>query len=84
MAVRLRPALEAFGDWEHVHELLARALADGSAAHRLRRAAQDEDLLAGVALLVAETRGAPVVRAAVPTGTIRGGRAGPVAGGAGT
>ncbi|PWI05451.1 glutamate--cysteine ligase [Streptomyces sp. NWU339] len=80
LAVRLRPALEASGDWEHVHDLLARALADGSAAHRLRRAAQDEDLRAGVALLVAETRGAPVVRAAAPADTPRGGRAGPVGG----
>ncbi|MER5996021.1 carboxylate-amine ligase [Streptomyces viridosporus] len=84
MAVRLHPALEASGDWENVHELLARALAAGSAAHRLRRAAEDEGLLASVALLVAETRGAPVVRAAAPTGTTRVGGAGPVADGVGT
>ncbi|WP_281156402.1 YbdK family carboxylate-amine ligase, partial [Streptomyces sp. HYC2] len=42
MAARLRPALEASGDWEAVHELLTRALACGSAAHRLRRVAGDE------------------------------------------
>lgn len=84
MAARLRPALEASGDRETVRELLAGALARGSAAHRLRRAAEEEDLLAGVDLMVAETRGAPVPRAAAPAGTARARRAGPVADGAGT
>lgn len=83
MTARLRPALEASGDRETLRDLLAEALARGSAAHRLRRAAEDEDLLAGVDLLVAETRGAPVPRAAAPAGTTRVRRAGPVAGGAG-
>jgi carboxylate-amine ligase len=67
-----------------VRELMTEALADGSAAHRLRRAAEDEDLLAGVDLMVAETRGAPVPHAVAPAGTTRARRAGPVAGGAGT
>lgn len=58
MLVRLRPALEASGDWAVVQELLAEILATGSAAHRLRRAAEAEDLLAGIDLMVAETRGA--------------------------
>ncbi|MER6427587.1 glutamate--cysteine ligase [Streptomyces sp900105245] len=57
MLARLRPALEAAGDWETVHGLLEEALADGTAAHRLRRAAQADDLLASVDLMVAETRG---------------------------
>ncbi|MFE1751604.1 carboxylate-amine ligase [Streptomyces anandii] len=64
MAARLRPALEASGDWETVHELLDRALAEGSAAHRLRRAAESEDLLGSIALMAAETRGAPAQRTA--------------------
>ncbi|POX44148.1 glutamate--cysteine ligase [Streptomyces sp. Ru72] len=58
MLVRLRPALEASGDWAVVRELLAEILAIGSAAHRLRRAAEAEDLLASIDLMVAETRGA--------------------------
>ncbi|GAA5059517.1 carboxylate-amine ligase [Streptomyces similanensis] len=58
MLARLRPALEASGDWENVHELLDRALAEGSAAHRLRRAAERGGLPAAVRLTVAETRGA--------------------------
>ncbi|QKW26102.1 glutamate--cysteine ligase [Streptomyces seoulensis] len=58
MLARLRPALEASGDWENVHELLDRALAEGSAAHRLRRAAEAGGLPAAVRLTVAETRGA--------------------------
>ncbi|GGX83761.1 putative glutamate--cysteine ligase 2-2 [Streptomyces minutiscleroticus] len=53
----LRPALEADGDWTTVRALAEEALADGSAAHRLRRTAADEDLLACVDLAVAETRG---------------------------
>ncbi|MFD7701568.1 glutamate--cysteine ligase [Streptomyces caelestis] len=55
MLHRLRPALEASGDFATVRTLLEEALATGSAAHRLRRAARD--LLAGVDMLVAETRG---------------------------
>ncbi|MGX4694236.1 carboxylate-amine ligase [Streptomyces sp. JNUCC 63] len=84
MVARLHPALEASGDWETVRELMAEALADGSAAHRLRRAAEDEDLLASVDLMVAETRGAPVPRAAAPAGTTRARRPSPVTDGAGT
>ncbi|MEU0008708.1 YbdK family carboxylate-amine ligase [Streptomyces sp. NPDC006314] len=57
MLARLRPTLEASGDWETVHGLLEEALAAGTAAHRLRQAAQAEDLLASVDLMVAETRG---------------------------
>ncbi|GGS29758.1 putative glutamate--cysteine ligase 2-2 [Streptomyces humidus] len=57
LLVRLRPALEAHGDWDTVRALAHQALADGSAARRIRRAAQDEDLLACVDMLVAETRG---------------------------
>ncbi|GAA1013082.1 YbdK family carboxylate-amine ligase [Streptomyces thermogriseus] len=84
MAARLRPALEASGDWETVRELLAQALADGSAAHRLRRAAEAEDLLAGVDLLVAETRGVSGPRTAASAGISRARRPRPVADGAGT
>ncbi|MFF0791235.1 glutamate--cysteine ligase [Streptomyces spiralis] len=54
---RLRPALEASGDWGSVRELLGRALAVGSAARRLRRAAESGGLPAAVRLLTAETRG---------------------------
>jgi carboxylate-amine ligase len=54
---RVRPALEANGDWQTVPALAERALADGSAAHRMRRTAEDEDLLACVDLVTAETRG---------------------------
>ncbi|MEU0742201.1 glutamate--cysteine ligase [Streptomyces sp. NPDC006134] len=57
MRDRLRPALEASGDWETVHTLLEQALSTGSSAHRLRRAAAEEDLLASVGLMVDETRG---------------------------
>lgn len=57
MLHRLRPALEASGDFATVRTLLEEALATGSAAHRLRRAARDEDLLAGIDMLVAETHG---------------------------
>lgn len=54
---RLRPALETHGDWDTVRELTEEALADGSAAQRIRRAAQKEDLLGCVDMLIAETRG---------------------------
>lgn len=60
MLHRLRPALEESGDFATVRTLLEEALTTGSAAHRLRRTAEDEDLLAGVDLLVAETRGDPL------------------------
>ncbi|GGV63631.1 putative glutamate--cysteine ligase 2-2 [Streptomyces griseoloalbus] len=59
MLHRLRPALEASGDYGTVHTLLEEVLLTGSAAHRLRRAARDEDLRAGIAMLAAETRGGP-------------------------
>lgn len=81
MRDRLRPALEASGDWDTVHALLEQALIDGSAAHRMRGAAAAEDLLAGVDLMADETRGgragrrmAPATRlpdAPVPTGDAR-------------
>ncbi|MEU2715608.1 glutamate--cysteine ligase [Streptomyces sp. NPDC007205] len=54
---RARPSLEAAGDWHTVRELTERALAAGSAAHRLRRTAVQEDLLACTDLAIAETRG---------------------------
>ncbi|MET7455804.1 glutamate--cysteine ligase [Streptomyces sp. NPDC005574] len=57
MLARLRPALEASGDWQTVHALTEAALAEGSAARRMLRTAHDEDLLACVDLLIAETRG---------------------------
>ncbi len=57
MLARLRPALEAAGDWDTVHALLEEALAGGSAAHRLRRVVRAGGLLAGTDLLAAETRG---------------------------
>ncbi|MGV9421991.1 carboxylate-amine ligase [Streptomyces sp. NPDC003674] len=57
MLARLRPALEASGDWDTVHALLEEALAHGSPAHRLRRAVRAGGLLAGVDTLIAETRG---------------------------
>ncbi|MFF7899894.1 glutamate--cysteine ligase [Streptomyces sp. NPDC088817] len=80
MATRLRPALEASGDREAVHELLTRALACGSAAHRLRRAAEEEDLLASIDLMVAETRGATGPRAVAPARPVRAPRPSPIAG----
>ncbi|WP_053634757.1 carboxylate-amine ligase [Streptomyces sp. XY152] len=55
MLHRLRPALEASGDFATVRTLLEEVLATGGAAHRLRREARD--LLAGIDMLVAETRG---------------------------
>ncbi|SFY49707.1 carboxylate-amine ligase [Streptomyces sp. F-1] len=84
MTARLRPALEASGDWENVHELLGRALADGSAAHRLRQAAGRDDLLASVDLLIAETRGAAGPRGGVAARPARAPHLSPVAGGAGS
>ncbi|WP_371674615.1 glutamate--cysteine ligase [Streptomyces sp. NBC_00289] len=70
LLARLRPALEAHGDWQTVHALTEAALADGSAARRMRRTAHDEDLLACVDMLIAETRGErrnPGRTAAVPS-----------------
>ncbi|KUN08993.1 carboxylate-amine ligase [Streptomyces canus] len=57
LPARLRPALEAHGDWETVRDLTEAALADGSAAERMRRTAREEDLLACTDLLIADTRG---------------------------
>ncbi|MFF1299523.1 MULTISPECIES: glutamate--cysteine ligase [unclassified Streptomyces] len=57
LLARLRPALEAHGDWQTVDALTRRTLAEGSAARRIRRTAQEEDLLACVDVLIAETRG---------------------------
>jgi carboxylate-amine ligase len=57
LLARLRPALEAHGDWDTVRALTDSALAHGSAARRIRRTAQEEDLLACVDLLIAQTRG---------------------------
>ncbi|MFB8245700.1 glutamate--cysteine ligase [Streptomyces sp. NPDC055952] len=66
MRDRLRPALQAAGDWETVSTLLDEALAAGSAAQRLRRVAASEDLLASVDLLVDETRGGRTLRRTAP------------------
>lgn len=57
LLARLRPALEAHGDWETVRDLTEAALAEGSAAERMRRTAREEDLLACTDLLIADTRG---------------------------
>jgi carboxylate-amine ligase len=57
LLTRLRPALEAHGDWQTVSTLTEEALAEGSAAQRMRRTAGEEDLLACADLLIAETRG---------------------------
>ncbi|MFF4055328.1 glutamate--cysteine ligase [Streptomyces sp. NPDC001668] len=57
LLARLRPALEAHGDWQTVRDLTEGALAQGSAAARIRRKAREEDLLACTDLLIAETRG---------------------------
>ncbi|MGW3264239.1 carboxylate-amine ligase [Streptomyces sp. NPDC001056] len=54
---RMRPALDATGDWPTVRGLAERALASGSAAHRIRRTARHDDLLACTDLAIAETRG---------------------------
>jgi carboxylate-amine ligase len=77
MLARLRPALEASGDWDTVSLLLERSLSDGSAAHRLRRAAGRQGLLAAVGLMAAETRGA-TGRPAAPRVSAPTGRATPV------
>ncbi|MEU0053452.1 glutamate--cysteine ligase [Streptomyces sp. NPDC006309] len=68
---RVRPALETAGDRQTVRELAERALADGSAAHRLRRTAADQDLLACTDLAIAETRGAAGLRRRPATGPAR-------------
>ncbi|MFI9150436.1 glutamate--cysteine ligase [Streptomyces sp. NPDC053367] len=68
LLTRLRPALEAHGDWQTVRSLAEAALADGSAAQRVRRTAQREDLLACVDMLIAETRGEQRNRRRVPVG----------------
>ncbi|MER5450908.1 glutamate--cysteine ligase [Streptomyces sp. NPDC002764] len=57
LLARLRPALEARGDWQTVSALAESALAEGDAARRIRRTAQEEDLLACIDMLIAETRG---------------------------
>lgn len=57
MLRRLRPALEALGDWDTVRVLLEEALARGSVAGRLRGIAEEEGLAACVETVVAETRG---------------------------
>ncbi|MDX2759874.1 carboxylate-amine ligase [Streptomyces europaeiscabiei] len=57
MLRRLRPTLEAFGDWDTARALTDEALARGSAAHRLRGVAEEEGLLACVETMAAETRG---------------------------
>ncbi|MFF4587600.1 glutamate--cysteine ligase [Streptomyces sp. NPDC001388] len=62
LLTRLRPALEAHGDRQTVGALAEAALAEGSAARRIRRIAQEEDLLACADLLIAETRGERVRR----------------------
>ncbi|QTE02025.1 carboxylate-amine ligase [Streptomyces cyanogenus] len=54
---RVRPALEAAGDWHTVRDLAERALASGSAAHRMRVTAAEDDLFACTDLAIAETRG---------------------------
>lgn len=78
MLARLRPALEASGDWETVRLLLDHALSDGSAAHRLRRAAGQQGLPAAVGLLAAETRGTAGRPAAAPRVSAPAGRETPV------
>ncbi|MFI1927743.1 glutamate--cysteine ligase [Streptomyces sp. NPDC020377] len=72
LLTRLRPALEADGDWETVRSLAEEALAVGSAARRMRRVAEEEDLLACVDMLIAETRGerAPGRAAATHRGSL--------------
>ncbi|WP_326573275.1 YbdK family carboxylate-amine ligase [Streptomyces sp. NBC_00481] len=57
MLRRLRPLLEALGDWDTVRVLMEEALARGSAAHRLRGVAEEAGLPACVATMAAETRG---------------------------
>jgi carboxylate-amine ligase len=57
LLARLRPVLEALGDWHTVRDLAEETLAEGSAARRIRRTAKEEGLLACADLLIAETRG---------------------------
>lgn len=54
---RVGPALEAAGDRHTVRDLAERALATGSAAHRMRRTAAREGLPACTDMTIAETRG---------------------------
>ncbi|MEU5096238.1 glutamate--cysteine ligase [Streptomyces sp. NPDC020996] len=68
LLTRLRPALEALGDRQTVEALTREALAEGSAAQRMRRKAQGEDLLACVDMLIAETRGERRNRGPRPAG----------------
>ncbi|MFF3350173.1 glutamate--cysteine ligase [Streptomyces sp. NPDC002779] len=68
LLARLRPALEAHGDWDTVLGLTEAVLADGSAARRIRRTAQQEDVLACVDMLIAETRGERAPRRSTPLG----------------
>ncbi|MDR6974162.1 carboxylate-amine ligase [Streptomyces sp. 3330] len=68
LIARLRPALDAHGDEETVRSLAEEALADGSAARRMRRVAEVEDLLACVDMLIAETRGERAPGRATTTG----------------
>lgn len=68
LLARLRPALEARGDWQTVSALAASALAEGDAARRIRRTAQEEDLLACTDMLIAETRGERRDRRRTPPG----------------
>ncbi|MFJ9721917.1 glutamate--cysteine ligase [Streptomyces sp. NPDC101209] len=68
LLTRLRPALEAHGDWDAVSRLAESALADGDAARRIRRIAQEEDLLACTDMLIAETRGERRDRRRTPAG----------------
>jgi carboxylate-amine ligase len=68
LLTRLRPALEAHGDWHTVGELAEAALAEGSAARRMRRTAQAEGLPACVDMLIGETRGERCDRGHGPAG----------------
>ncbi|MDX3452191.1 glutamate--cysteine ligase [Streptomyces sp. ME02-8801-2C] len=70
LLTRLRPALEAHGDWRTVRALTEEALAEGSAAARIRRTARQEDLLACVDLLIGETRGEHRNRRTAPLGRV--------------
>jgi carboxylate-amine ligase len=56
LLARLRPTLEAFGDWENVSGLAEETLALGDTAHQLRRVAAHGDLTSAVDFLIARTR----------------------------